>query len=79
MKTAAVLSFSDRGAETALQVYQLEAETAGAGVDAYFRLLDRDYNAGIQQVMKDAGLENPFRDDVLEETAAFFRRELGLK
>ncbi|MBR4194039.1 MAG: hypothetical protein IKQ54_06890 [Oscillospiraceae bacterium] len=66
-------------AETALQVYQLEAETAGAGVDAYFRLLDRDYNAGVQQVMKDAGLENPFRDDVLEETAAFFRRELGLK
>jgi hypothetical protein len=29
--------------------------------------------------MNDAGLENPFRDDVLEETAAFFRRELGLK
>ncbi len=66
-------------AETSLQVYQLEAEEAGAGVDAYFRLLDRDYSAGVQEVMQDAGLENPFRDQVLEETAAFFRKELNLK
>ena len=65
-------------AETALQVYQLEAETEGAGVAAYFRLLDRDYEAGVQQVMEDADLENPFRDEVLSETADFFLEELGL-
>ena len=65
-------------AETALQVYQLEAETDGAGVAAYFRLLDRDYSAGVQQVMEDAEMENPFRDDVLQETADFFLEALEL-
>ena len=65
-------------AETALQVYQLEEETEGAGVDAYFRLLDRDYEAGVQQVMKDADMENPFREEVLRETAEFFTEELEL-
>ena len=66
-------------AETALQVYRLETERSGQGVEAYFRLLDRSYEAGVQQVMEDAGLENPFRDEVLEQAAAFFRQELGLK
>ena len=63
-------------AETALQVYRLETETPHAGVDAYFRLLDRDYEAGVQKVMEDAGLESPFREGVLEQTAAFFREKL---
>lgn len=65
-------------AETALQVCELEAERDGAGVQAYFRLLDRSYEAGVQQVMEDAGLQNPFREEVLEQAAAFFRQELGL-
>ena len=66
-------------AETALQVYRLEAAGEGEGVKAYFRLLDRDYEAGVQQVMEDAELENPFRDEVLQQTAAFFKKELRLK
>lgn len=66
-------------AETALQVYQLETEAPGSGVEAYFRLLDRDFSAGVQQVMEDAKLQNPFREEVLEHTAAFFNRELGLE
>ena len=65
-------------AETALQVYELETAEAGAGVDAYFRLLDRDYEAGVQQVMEDAELENPFRDKVIRQTAEFFTEGLGL-
>jgi oligoendopeptidase F len=66
-------------AETALQVYRLEAEEKGAGVAAYFRLLDRSYDAGVQQVMEDAKMESPFRDGVLEETAEFFTLKLGIK
>lgn len=66
-------------AETALQVYRLEDETPGEGVAAYFRLLDRDYEAGVQQVMQDAKLESPFRDGVLEQTAEFFKEKLGLQ
>ena len=65
-------------AETALQVYELETRQKGDGVAAYFRLLDRDYSAGVQQVMEDAELESPFRDDVIEQTAEFFRKQLGL-
>ena len=66
-------------AETALQVYELETRQKGDGVAAYFRLLDRDYSAGVQQVMEDAELESPFRDDVIEQTAEFFQKQLGLK
>ena len=65
-------------ADTSLQVYQLEAEKEGEGVAAFFRLLDRDQNAGVQQVMEDAGLSNPFRKGCLRETAEFFRAQLGL-
>ncbi|MBQ6159903.1 MAG: hypothetical protein IJK24_03040 [Oscillospiraceae bacterium] len=65
-------------AESSLQVYELEAEEAGEGVAAYFRLLDRDYEAGVQAVMEGAGLESPFREGVLDQTAEFFREALGL-
>ena len=66
-------------ADTSLQVYQLEEESEGEGVAAYFRLLDRPYGAGVQQVMASAGLENPFDGDRMEHTAAFFRKELEKK
>ena len=65
-------------ADTALEVYRLEAETSGAGVDAYFRLLNRPYDAGVQQVMEAAGLKNPFEEGALDETSAFLREQLGL-
>lgn len=65
-------------AETALQVYQLEAAHNGDGVDAYFRLLDRDYEAGIRQVMQDALMEDPFGEDVLKTTADLFIDKLRL-
>ena len=65
-------------AENALQVYELEDAESGAGVDAYFRLLDREGGAGVQQVMEDAEMSNPFRAESLSETAAFIREKLGL-
>lgn len=66
-------------AETALQVYRLEEEQAGEGVKAYFRLLDRSYDAGVRQIMQDAQLEDPFREDVLKEIADLFTEQLGLE
>ena len=62
-----------------MEVYEQEVGQAGAGVDAYFRLLDRDHEAGVQQVMEDAGLENPFRDGAIAETARFIRDQLGVQ
>ena len=66
-------------AETALQVYRLEAANEGEGVNAYFRLLDRSFEAGVQQLMEEAKLENPFRDEVLQQTAEFFKKALDLR
>lgn len=66
-------------AQSSLEVYQLEAQKQGEGVAAYFRLLDRDYEAGVREVMKTAGLGDPFEEAVLERTAEFFLRELGLE
>ena len=64
-------------ADTALQVYRLESEQTGAGLDAYRRLLDRTPGDGVQAVMQTAGMENPFRSGSLTELAAFFREQLG--
>lgn len=66
-------------AQTAMEVYELEVNHAGDGVDAYFRLLDRDHEAGVQQVMEDAGLENPFREGAIGETARFIAAQLNLQ
>ena len=64
-------------ADTALQVYRLEAGTPGAGLDAFNRLLEREAGDGVQAVMEKAGLDNPFRAGSLDELAAFFRAELS--
>ena len=39
----------------------------------------REGGAGVQQVMEDAGLESPFREGVLEQTADFIREKLQLQ
>lgn len=66
-------------AQTTMEVYELEVNHAGDGVDAYFRLLDREHEAGVQQVMEDAGLENPFREGAIAETARFIAAQLNLQ
>lgn len=66
-------------ADTALQVYVLEREQEGAGLDAYWRLLERDPDDGVQAVMTAAGLDNPFREGAIADLAAFYRQELGLR
>ena len=63
-------------ADTSLQVYQLEAAEPGAGVKAFEALLDRGYAYGVKEVMKNAGLENPFSPGRMKTLADFFRQEL---
>ena len=63
-------------ADTSLQVYQLEAAEPGAGVKAFEALLDRGYAYGVKEVMKNAGLENPFSPGRMQTLADFFRQEL---
>ena len=66
-------------ADTSLQIYELETQEEGCGLDAYLWLLEREYGAGIQQVAQDAGLENPFGSGRLAKDAEFLRAELGIK
>ena len=65
-------------ADTALQIFMLEREEAGAGLAAYERLLDRTGGEGLQTVMVEAGLNNPFRAGALKELAAFYREEFNV-
>lgn len=65
-------------ADTALQIYQRELETPGAGLELYNNLLDRTAGDGIQAVCEAAGLENPFTEGRLEEIAEFLYEELDL-
>lgn len=65
-------------ADTALQVYEREKEESGAGLAAYERLLDRTAGDGVQTVMTEAGLENPFRAGALQQIAEFYRQEFNL-
>lgn len=66
-------------ADTALQVYMREAEETGAGLAAYWKLLEREENAGVQAVMESAGLDNPFRAGAIEELAGFYKEAFQLK
>ena len=61
-----------------LQICRLEAEEAGAGVEAFCRLLDRTHGKKFACVLAEAGLESPFEKGTVEQTADFLRDALGL-
>ncbi len=65
-------------ADTALQIYLREAEHRGDGLETYLKLYDREPGAGVQQVMRKAGLDNPFRKGGLQEIADFYREAFDL-
>lgn len=66
-------------ADTALQIYQHELETPGAGLDLYNTLLDRTAGDGIQAVCEAACMENPFSEGRLKEIADFLYEQLDLR
>ena len=65
-------------ADTALQIYLLEAEHKGDGLAVYCKLFDREPGAGVQSVLETAGLGNPFRKGGLKEIADFYREAFDL-
>lgn len=66
-------------ADTALQIYQHELETPGAGLDLYNTLLDRTAGDGLQAVTEAACMENPFSEGRLKEIADFLYEQLDLR
>ena len=61
-----------------LQICRLEAEEPGAGVEAFCRLLDRTRGKKFAFVLAEAGLDSPFAEETVEQTAVFLRDALGL-
>ena len=60
-------------AVSALQICRLEAEEAGAGVEAFCRLLDRAPGQRFSAAIDEAGLDSPFDTAAMERTAEFLK------
>lgn len=52
--------------DAAMQIYQMELERSGAGLDCYVRNLSTN-KPGFMQFLQDAGLDSPFKPSRLEE------------
>ena len=62
--------------EIAMQIYALELEEEGKGLEKYFEMLPRDYDTFMETVLGN-GLDSPFDESSLAATADVIRRELG--
>lgn len=60
-------------ADPALQVFQLEQEQAGAGVDAYAGLLDNTLDHTLSEMLDACGLVSPFQPGRAKELAQLFQ------
>lgn len=70
-----VISYVVSG-DGAMQLYQLELEEAGAGLELFQELLKTDEDIPLLSLLEQSGLESPF--DRIPQVAATFREELGL-
>ena len=60
-----------------MQIYQLELENAGAGLECYLSNLTSTEGYFLA-FLDSAGLESPFIDGRVEEAAQLFRQILGI-
>lgn len=65
-------------ADTALQIYQSELVQPGSGLELYNQLLNRTHGAGLQAVVEEAGMEDPFKAGRIKEIAEFLSNGLDL-
>ncbi len=65
-------------AVAALQISRLEAEAPGAGVSAFLRLLNRTRGKKFGAVLEEAGLDSPFKEKTIRQTADFLTQALNL-
>ncbi|MDR0889685.1 MAG: M3 family metallopeptidase [Oscillospiraceae bacterium] len=62
--------------DAALQVYALEHESAGSGLEAYYTLLEHAPNNTLLDMLSDSGLDSPFKAGRAQELAEFFAEVL---
>ena len=62
--------------QIALQIYGLELEEEGRGLDKFFEILPRDYDTFLETITA-GGLDSPFDENSIRDTADLLRRNLG--
>ena len=62
--------------DVALQIYALEMQQPGSGMEKYFEILPRDYDSFMDTVMN-GGLKSPFAEGSMETVAAVIGKTLG--
>lgn len=60
----------------ACQLYALECEQEGKGLDAWNQMLPRNYDNFLDTVIKQGGLDDPFSADGMKKIAALLREKL---
>ena len=61
----------------AFELYELECEQAGSGLDYWNRMLPRDHDGFLETVTEQGGLSDPFAPESMREAADLLRLELG--
>ena len=62
--------------DAALQIYQLEQETPGAGLKAFSDLLYAAPESTFLAMLQDGSLTSPFDESRMQELAAYFKEAL---
>ena len=62
----------------ALQLYDLEQATEGAGVEKYFEMIDWDPSLSFRENVERAGLTSPFSDGAIDKLASTLRKMFGI-
>ena len=64
--------------DVALQIYSLEMNNPGSGLDKYFEILPRDYDSLLDTVTN-GGLRSPFEEGSMKTVADVIGATLGYK
>ena len=62
--------------DAAFQIYALESEKRGAGLDCWNKMLPRESDSFLETVMEQGGLEDPFAEDRMRQIADVIREKL---
>ena len=64
--------------DLAMQLYALELEEEGAGMDRYMQILHHDYSQ-IMELVEEGGFESPFAEGRVQEAVRLMKQMYGMK
>ena len=63
--------------DAAFQIYELECEKEGAGLEVWKKMLPRNYDGFLETLTEQGGLEDPFAAGRMKEVAELLKEKLG--